>query len=204
MKNDKWEAQLSELKNIREKLEEKRDNNKRKSRKKKGRKGSKGRRSAFGGKSVAATTEYDDLQSVYTSQPSEYGNIPEKDKIKEDYFTAQGPPREFEQYMHEARIRHTCNEKFKENPCCQLSVLRLLECEDYDTKKAHTAFDVNVHKAVMALKDKWHTVDKDEIIRLIRYCIIREIKSIETRKIAIDFRKYQNEDRDAEDLILEA
>lgn len=60
----------------------------------------------------------------------------------------------------------------------------MMEIDDYDEIKAHDKLCVNVFRAMERCKHIWKTVDKDEIKRLIRFCIIREINQVEARKDA--------------------
>lgn len=137
-------------------------------------------------------TEADDATSAYTGYTSEPGIIDIKDRITEDFFTQQGQPRSFEKFIHEN----------KEDPvkCCKTSVLQYLEISDYDAIKTHEKLFVNVMGAFRDCKVRWKTVDKDKIVRLIRFCIIREINQIEGRKNSIEFRKWQDEHNE-EDLL---
>jgi len=167
---EKWDYMLKPTRDIRIKLEDKIDKKGKRKRKRKGKKSNLKK-----GMSESESC-IDDVISAYTGKTSEKDNyIDPKDRIIEDFFTQQGKPREFGRYAY-------C-----ENAKCKTTlttVMTMLEIDDYDEIKAHDKLCVNVMRAMEKCKHIWKTIDTDEIKRLIRLCIIREINQVEARKEA--------------------
>lgn len=65
--------------------------------------------------------------------------------------------------------------------------MTVLEIDDYDEIRTADRLFANVKKAMTQFKVVWHTVDEQEIKRLVRYCIIREFNQLECRKNAKEY-----------------
>ena len=71
----------------------------------------------------------------------------------------------------------------------KIPILTTLGISNYDAVASMDKLVFNMREALKKFQEDWKTLNSDKIKRLIRFCLMRELVSVEGRKDAIEYNK---------------